>query len=627
MYVIEVTPLIRGSIAGQLSYYSGVSYDIGSIITVPLRKKNVQAMVTDASPVSKAKTALKAATFSLRKLEIHENVVVLPESIINTAKELTKIYPATLGSILYALLPPDIRSGVRSYPETTSQIGQEDPTPFVYTGLSSDRYLVYKSRIREAFAHRASVLMVVPNSVAVSQAAEKLSHGIEKRVITLSSIHTKRQIESSYKAVTDLSSAKLIITTPNFAMLDRHDITTIIVDECGSPHYKTRTRPYLDSRDVLKTYAKVSRKSILLGDNLPQTEDEHRRREEIYQTLEEHPKRLQFTSSFELARHDIGPDAEFSIITPRLEEFMSTAIKNKGRVFLFAPRKGLAPLVTCYDCGHVFRCADSGAPFSLFRTFKNGEEERWFVCSTSGRRERAADVCPDCGSWRLREQGVGIQQVEDAVKEKFPKSLNLKLDHETASTHKKAEKIVTQFYETKGSILIGTTMALPFLTKAVDVTAVTSYEAFRSIPTWRAEEQTLSTLLKIREITAKDCVIQHRTDEDGLLKISRQALIDQFYDEEIEIRQAVKYPPFAYFVLMTYTGQKDQVVELETYIHKLLTDHKVQSYSTPVTKPNTVTRHTLVRVKSSDWPNIKLMDTLRTLPPQVKLEVNPMRIV
>ncbi len=628
MFVIEVTPLIRGTVVEKLSYYSSLNHEPGSIITVPLRSKQVQAIVTDSRPVSRAKTALKAATFSLRKLNNEQNVSApLPENIVKTAKELSKLYPASIGSILYALLPPDIRNGSRTYPQTTSQIGEENPTPSIYTGLTSDRFLYYKSRIREAFAHRASVLLIVPNSTSVKIAADYLRDGIEKRVITFSSIHTKKQFESSYLSFNDLTNAKLIIATPNFAFLDRHDITTIIVEECGSTHYKARTRPYLDYRTILKTYAKISNKAIIFGDTLPPTKYESKRRDELFETVGEHQQRLHFSSNFELVKHNDEPGSEFTIITPALAENIKLTLSNKGRVFLFAPRKGLSPLVLCFDCGHIFRCVDSGAPYSLLRTGHGDEEKRWFVCSTSGKRVRAADTCPDCGSWRLREQGVGIQRVEDTVRKLFPKVNILKLDHETATTHKKAQSIMNDFYNQKQSILIGTMMTLPYLNKPVDMIAVTSYEALRSIPTWQAEEQTFSTILKLREKTAKDFLIQLRTEEDHLLSLAKNANINQFYEEEIEIRKAVKYPPFSHFILLTYTGSLDQVENLTENIQTLLADYKIHNYGTPLPKNNHYTKHTLIRVAEENWPDPLLMDMLRTLPPQIKMEVDPLRIV
>ncbi|MFM2423880.1 MAG: hypothetical protein RLZZ70_267, partial [Candidatus Parcubacteria bacterium] len=64
MYVVEVIPLVRGVQIESLTYFSSVSYPLGTIVTIPVRGKTVSGVVVGANPVSNAKTALKAATFS-----------------------------------------------------------------------------------------------------------------------------------------------------------------------------------------------------------------------------------------------------------------------------------------------------------------------------------------------------------------------------------------------------------------------------------------------------------------------------------------------------------------------------------------------------------------------------------
>lgn len=627
MFVIEVIPLTKSIGIESLSYYSAASYAPGTIIKVPLRKKEVQAIVTSAEPVSAAKTAIKAATFSLKKLAEQTETSTLPHSLMQTAEKLLTTTPAQLGSILFALLPPDIRLGLREYPRVSDYENHEDTTPSVLTAARNDRFIAYRSHIRQSFAHRGSVLFVVPTSAAVRYAKTNLEHGIEKRVVTFASTHTKKQINDAYEKFNDLTSAKLIITTPNFAFLDRHDITTIIIEECGSPHYKMRVRPYLDARTALQTYARCTGRSLLLGDLLPRSEEEILRREEHYTTYDEHPKRISFDSTMVVAQHEKKEgEKNFAILTPELTEGITTTLKNKGRVFLYAPRKGIAPLVLCYDCGHIFRCPDSGAPYSLLETGSGEEMQRWFISTTSGKRVPAADTCPDCGSWRLREQGIGIQQVLQHARKLFPNIPITLFDHTTATTHTKAKKLAKQFYETKRSIMVGTSMALPYLDKPITLTALTSYEAARAVPTWRSEEQLLSLLLKLRELTQNDCYLQLRSDPDPLVKYASRGLIDDFYGEEILMRQTLSYPPYTYFVLLTWHGNKEQVLNIEQGITDQL-PVEMQCYNEPVQTKKGYTRHGLVRISRADWPDEALMEALRGLPPYVKVEINPDKIV
>lgn len=628
MYVIEVTPLSRSAGLNTLSYYSGIKYDVGSLIDVPVRNKLIRGLVTGAEPVSAAKTAVRAATFTLRKLPEQKDLASLPPILIETAKNLTRTCPSSLGAILYSLLPPEVQSGDAILESNLPCIGSyETPAVSVLQALEEERYRVYRSRIREAFAHRGSVLFVVPTAAHVERALELLSHGIENRIVSLSPHLTPKKRLSAFKELHDLSRAKLIITTPSYSFIDRHDITNTIIEGSRSPHYKQRTRPYLDVREVLINIAKFTGRQILLGDLLPRSEDEHRRREDLYLTENEHPKRIAFSNKFEVLEITGQPESDetFRVLSPKLNKAIVKTLNNKGNVFLYAARRGLAPLIMCADCGHVFRCPDSGAPYSLFRTNKNGEEKRWFLCGTSGKRIKAADICADCGSWRLRERGIGIQNIHDELIATFPNTPIILFDHTTATTHRQAKRLIGEFYDHKGAILLATSKVLPYLDQPITLSAITSLDATRSIPSWRADEELFSLLLTIRERTNGNFIVQTRSTVDDVIEFAKQGLVDQFYTDELELRESLRYPPFSTFIHLTMQGDAESVTELEKNLNENLSDYRPTFYNGPLSTKDKITRFGLIR--TGQWPDIELMDRLRTLPPVVRVEIDPPRIV
>ena len=101
----------------------------------------------------------------------------------------------------------------------------------VLQDLTDERYRVYRSHIREAFAHRGSVLFLVPTSADVDRVLEELARGIEDRIAVFSPRYGAKKIERAYESLHDLSRAKLIIATPRHAFIDRHDLTTVIIDQ------------------------------------------------------------------------------------------------------------------------------------------------------------------------------------------------------------------------------------------------------------------------------------------------------------------------------------------------------------------------------------------------------------
>lgn len=629
MFVVEVIPLRKGINVASLSYFSKADYPYGTLVTIPIRGRDVQGVVISSEPVSATKATLRSAGFRLRRLPAQDEPPRLPRSLLATAHELAQRTPAHLGSILFALLPKEVRNGDMSYPSVTDVEHAEDTTPFVLQAKYEERLVHYRSFIRTALAHRGSTLLVAPTAAAAERLYRTLEHGIEERVILLSSALTKRQREQAYAAIEDLSSAKLLITTPPYAFLDRCDLTQIIIEQCGSTHYIQRTRPYLHLTAALQTYARVAQRALIFGDILPPTEIEYPRRHDWYQTADEHPNRIPFPCSVTVVpqTEKIEPDRPMQILAHATQEKIRATLRAKENVFLYAARRGLATFVVCMDCNYIFRCPDSGAPYTLLRTHEHGEEKRWFVSPSAGRRVRAADTCPSCGGWRLKERGIGVQQIADSYKELFPEAPVHVFDHTTVTTHKRARSVIDSFQASRGGALIGTTMALPYLPENTSLSVVVSYDATRSVQTWRADEYVLRQLLQLRDNTAHELIVQTRTEDEPLLELLERGEVESFYSEEVTLREQLAYPPFATFILLTFQGSAAVVKNIETEIKQALADQDIHFYSDPYTTPEKMTRHGLLRLSQEQWPNQELCDRLRSLPPYIKVEVNPERIV
>jgi len=644
MFVIEIIPLVRGVQIESLTYFSGVSYERGTVVAIPVRGKTVSGVVIDQKPVSSTKTALKAATFSLRKLPPQANPVTLSQHLLSLVEILYRELPAKRGAILFSLLPPDIRNGNVPYPHHSSVLGNEDPTPQILAAPKNERFISYQTIIRGAFAHRGSVLLVVPTASAVSEIYDALEHGIKDRIIRFSPDQTKKARLAAYENFHDMSKATLTITTPAFAYLDRSDCTTIIIEEIGSSHYVERVRPYLDHRVAITRLATLAKRSLIFGDIAARTEDEYFRRDERYQTYGEEQKRLTLPATLTIISQADKPkdDVPFSLFSPELKKHIETTIDGRHNVFLFAARRGLSPVVACVDCGYIFRCPDSGTPYSLLRTRdeKRGEE-RWFISGTSGKRIRAADVCPQCGSWRLRERGIGIQHIEDELIKLFPQTPRVVFDATTANTHRKALALKKIMSEHKGAIFLGTSMIMPYLPDNIYLSGIVSLDAVRAIPTWRADESLFRLLLTLREKSNQEVMVQTRVAPDDLLIYASRGATERFHDDELALRQMLNYPPFATFVFLTWQGSLDHNAATETELKTLLKAHEnnLQFYTSPHSQPKEPIRHCLIRIPNHRVTTTPLLmaqppsgfstliDQLRHLPPHITIMINPDRIV
>ena len=631
MQVVTVVPLTRGNTNNELTYYTATECPVGSIVKTPIRNREVSGLVVGSEPVSNTKSALKAAAFTLRKLPAKPIIGIIPQSLSALTENLYKYYPTTLGTLLFAILPSEVRDGTLQYTANVPNITTPTTSGELQTLTApiEERYIHYQSQIRTTFAQQKSVTLVVPTAAEAAYAAEKLTVGISNRSIVLHSNQSSSQRKKAWQKAHASTQPILIITTPNYAYIERADTALMIIERSAHSSYRSRTRPYLDHTFSLQKLCQQTGRDCLLADTVLRSESEYQRRLTDIPTVSEAPKRISYRSRLEVVQlvADAAGEHTFQYLLPEIINQLSAVLKQRKNVFLYAPRRGLAPIIACLDCGALARCPDSGNPYSLMRTYKNNTEQRWFVDTAAGKRVRAADTCAYCGSWRLRERGVGIQQLENVLPDYFPGIPIITFDATTAKTPKQANQLQKQMQAARGSIILGTAIAIPFLPPTIDHTCVTSLEAAASIPSWRADEFFFRLLLELREKTQNKVLLQARHQPGPIVDLAAHGAVEKFYNEELLLREQLQYPPFATLVLLSWQGHVDMVKQTETEIVNILNDYQPLFYSHPLSDTKTNVRYCLLRSRASDWPNEALLDRLRTLPPYIKIQIDPDKIV
>ncbi len=68
-------------------------------------------------------------------------------------------------------------------------------------------------------------------------------------------------------------------------------------------------------------------------------------------------------------------------------------------------------------------------------------------------------------------------------------------------------------------------------------------------------------------------------------------------------------------------------MEVQTGIEKSLSGADISFYNAPQSNAQKMLRHGLIRLPSSSWPDTKILNGLRSLPPYIKIEMDPDRIV
>lgn len=636
MKIVEVIPITRGINKETLSYFSGIDIPIGSIIKVPLRKRVIPALVINLKDIGESKTEIKNSAFALKKIEKVKHVDIFSKKFIDATEETANFYAGTIGAVLNSIIPNALLENLDkikiSEPEKIDRKAKAEK--FVLQSANEDRYAQYKSIIREEFAKGASVFFCLPTIQDIKKAKESLQKGIEQYTYILHSSITKKNIIDTINKIQEEKHPLLIIGTGGFLAIPKNNISTIIIDKENSRAYKTQARPYIDFRKFAEILATKTNSKIIFGDILLRADTIWRQKNNELVELSPLKFRSLTTSTQEIIdmrsvktdKIETDEIKAFKLLSERLEEEIKSCIENNEHMFIFTGRRGLSPSTVCADCGNIVKCNSCGAHTVLHKS----NVENFFLCHKCGERRSALEKCAHCGGWRLTTLGIGSELIEEKIKELYPKANVYRIDADISPDHRKAQNIADKFYNSPSSILVGTEMALLYLTEKIEHTAVASIDALFSVPDFRINERIMNILLKIRSITDQNFIIQTRDANQKVFDYATKGNLIDFYKEEIEDREKLSFPPFSTLIKITITGTRDEVMQMIENIQKIVEPYEINVF--PAFIPHSKGKYGvngIIKIprerhsSAGGWPEKELCDKLKSLPMEVTVNVDP----
>lgn len=610
-----------------LSYWGPNDAPLGSVIRVPLRKRIISAIVISCESVAESKSEIKSAAFEMKKVSsVHARQIISP-TFFKAAEDAAQYYASSVGEALFELVPAPVLASYEKLPAGKPLVKRKKAREsFVLQKDDETRYGHFKSLVRERFARKESIFMMMPTIEDIKKACAYFEKGIEPYTYIFHSGLTKNEILKRWKAAVEDEHPIIIVATGAFLSLPRHDIGLIIVERENSRAYKALYRPFIDMRFVAEKLAVGIGADLILGDSYLRVETLWRHDDD--ELVEYAPLAMR---SLATARDTLvnmkeykNPEHDIRMLSDELIALMRRTREENGLMFIFAGRKGLAPQTICADCETTLTCANCSSPVVLH----GKDEKRFFMCNKCGARSDAHTTCRACGSWRLTTLGIGTERIAEEVRTALPDSKIFRFDKLSAPTHKKATDLADKFYNSPGSIMIGTEYALLYLDKEIDSSAVASLDAFFSIPDFRINEKIFSIILRLRALARKHFLLQTRNPEAAVLSQGVKGNIIEFYREEIEARRMLGFPPFSTFIKISYAGKKEEVLEA---MEKLKTDCAKWNVTVFPAFIATIkgehVMHALIKLPRKEWPNAELLACLRNLPPGYAVNVDPESIL
>ena len=645
MYLVTVIPIVKGSQGEYLSYFSAIDIPLGSIVVVPLRKKEVDAIVINIEDARDAKADIKNADFELRKIIKVKGDSPFEKNFFVACTRLKSYTVSNTGAIIKNLLPS-------TFIENLNQLEKFFPTEdidtekikhekLVFQAAPDDRLAFYRTLIREAFAKKESVFICVPTRYEMDRMNKELTKGIEKYVFTLHSDMTKKTLINTYNNVIKEPHPLLIIGTGTFMFIPRNDVKTIILENESSDVYKQMNRPFIDIRSFAEVFSSIKKTKLIFGDTLLRPETIYRHDIGELSEVSSPLYRLSQTENGKIIdmREEVDDNHKkvFSVLSNEIKHILDKTQNEEKSVFLFSARKGLAPITVCNDCGHTLLCPSCSTPIVLYGakqiTATKSTTPRIFMCNKCGRKEKTEVSCPNCSSWNLTPLGIGTDKVVDEIKNIYPKAKIFQIDKEATKSPKEAKDAISQFSKTPGGILVGTEMAFSYIEKQVYTSAVISLDGLFSIPSFNITQKIIHLIEKLHSVTENDLIIQTRIPDNKILKYILSGNVLPLFREDLAERKDFGYPPFKRLIKITFEGTAGDTEKARNLIERTLGDYEPQIFSAFVSKiKGQYITNTVIKVDPKIWPlptnerlhvDENLFQTLHNLPASFSTNIDP----
>ncbi len=653
MHIVTVLPVARGIPFEELSYFAPHSLSAGSVVIIPFRSRQIRAIVMSSKSLIDAKGDIKEAPFALKKIISVKDNLLFPIGFIEAAMATSHYYCAPTGEIINALTPASILSYENSFiskkkikvleekkdeaqivtlPEENTDEIQDVPEDEVITKIDAcifqagddERLVTYKRLVRESFAKHKSVYLVAPTVEEAERLFTYMGRGITEYVFLVHGDLTNTAVIKTYKDILNTVHPVLIVGTRLVFSVAREDVGLVILDKEASRAYKLFHKPFIDVRYFAEQFAKIKRIKLIFGGSLLRPELFYRYEANEFAELQPSKfktKRIPDEQLIDVTKSEVRNKREFESITSDAKKLIEQALAKDKAIFLLVGRKGNAPLTVCADCGNAHLCPDCGKVLTYYKNDKGN----YFRCHSCGYKKRIVEgaeySCSVCGSWRLTPLGIGIEKVRDEVTSLFPKIPSFVFDDNHIGSEKEARAIIDKWRLTPKGILLGTEMTLPYLPYNIDTSIIITIDAFFAIPEFRMTERMLALLIDLKEKTDNHFAIQTRIPEEKLFSYVRESSVFDFYQETLQEREMLEYPPYKTFIKINIAGKSNEEQHVLTYLHKALANKDVM-FSEKKDKSG-LTKRSFALIRESVWPNTELKEIIRGLPSFTQTIIDP----
>lgn len=414
---------------------------------------------------------------------------------------------------------------------------------FLLYGITgSGKTEIYLHYLKQHLDGQDQALVLVPEINLTPQTVARFQHYFGRRIVVWHSALNDSERLTTWLKVRN-GEPVILVGTRSAALLPFTNLRTIIVDEEHDSSYKQGEGFRYSGRDLAVYRAHLNNCPVILGSATPSLESVHNAQQSKY-----HLVKLE-----ERAGHAAPPiinlldirsrPLEGGLSRPALNAIEQTLTKGE-QALVFVNRRGFAPVMMCFDCGHMIECPRCDSRLTFHR------RDRAMRCHHCDYQAAATEHCPKCHSDAFKPVGQGTERTEDILATAFPDIPVVRVDRDSTQRKGSIQGILKQVNSGKPCVLVGTQM----LAKGHDfpnVTLVVVINADGGLFSvdFRAPEQLIQTLLQVsgragRGTKPGRVLVQTCHSDHPLLQTLCEGRYLDITDQLLNERKEGQFPPF-----------------------------------------------------------------------------------
>ncbi|HEV7388786.1 MAG TPA: primosomal protein N' [Gemmatimonadaceae bacterium] len=464
----------------------------------------------------------------------------------------------------------------------------EKGSVFLLHGITgSGKTLVYIELLRRIVDERGqTAIVLVPEIALTPQTVDRFRAAFGDRIAVLHSALSEGERYDAWLAL-KRGDKRIVVGARSAVFAPLENLGAIIVDEEHESSYKQGETPRYHAREVAIVRAKAEGAITVLGSATPSLETWSNAMAGKY-TLLTLPDRvgggklpsvevidLRKTAVDYTAMAQGGVDYGAVIREPLHHAIVETMSRGEQTILLLN-RRGYSSFIQCADCGAVTTCPHCSITLTHHRN-----PER-LVCHYCLHKEDPRPDCVRCSGRNLRQRGLGTQQVERLLSERFSSARIARMDVDTTSGKWAHTRILDRVGAGEVDILLGTQMIAKGLDfPNVTLVGVVDADVGINLPDFRASERCFQLLSQVsgragRGAKGGKVLIQTRLPNHHAVRYAVAHDYVSFVRDELQGRKDPPYPPNVRLANIVFSGTVEEptaklAIQAAEWLRELIT--------------------------------------------------------